>query len=441
MGSSFSETERKKVPWLLCAPFRACVALYRSKLITVEPVVFLFMLGKHLYMPLYEQYYFAKYGTQILLNTTFPFPNGSFCLNSSEVDSYAGNGSFRTVETWSNNLVVYGQLAGRIPAIIVTVFLGPLSDRFGRKPLIFLGTIGSIFGGLFSILIVHLQWNPYYFIVANFLNGVTGDFAAVLSGGFSYIADISSDRWRGLRIGIVEAVVAIGSAVGPISVGYWLKWNECDFIQPLWLYTACNVASALYVMFCIPESLSRAKRIELTDSNPKGFAAMLRGVRIFLGFVPQYSVWKLWAVNLVMCLLVFNTLGSFLIAVYFLKAPPFDIDAEMVGLYQGTYYVSRTLSNTLLMAVFSAAKLPEAAIALIAVAFNSGCNLLIGFSTMVYQVYAGEPIIVTVKKEGHWHYRCISLFSGCLSRCREFDLDSSEDTHVKTGRTKRSRLL
>jgi predicted Zn-dependent protease len=41
------------------------------------------------------------------------------------------------------------------------------------------------------------------------------------------------------------------------------------------------------------------------------------------------------------------------------------------------------------MAVFSAMKMPEAAIALIAVAVHSACNLLIGFSRKVYQVYTG----------------------------------------------------
>ena len=374
------------------SPFRACVALYRRKLITVEPVIFLFLLARHMYMTLYEQYYYVSYGSQLLQNTSFPFPNGSFCLNSSDVDNYGGNGSFKTVETWSNDLVVYGQVANRIPAIIITILAGPLSDRFGRKPLLFIGTIGSTMGAFISLLIVHFQWNPYYFIVANFVSGITGDAAMILSGGFSYVADISSDKWRGLRIGIIEGVMSIGSGVGPTLVGYWLQWNSCNFIQPLWLYAGCNLACGLYVLFCIPESLTKAERKELTARNPKGLKSMLHGCGIFSGFSPQYSVWKLWAANFVACLFSFNVLGSNLITLYFLKAPPFDVDAQMVGLYQGVYYASRLLSNTILMAIFSAMKMPEAAIALVAVAFNSSCNLLLGFSRKVYQVYAGNEL-------------------------------------------------
>ena len=194
-----------------------------------------------------------------------------------------------------------------------------------------------------------------------------------------------------MRIGIIEAVMAIGSAGGPISAGYWLQWNNCNFIPPLWLYTGCNIAAGLYVVLCIPESLSKHEREELSLRNPKGCKSVLHGFRIFLGFAPQYSVWKLGVANIVACLLAFNSIGYYLIVVYFLKAPPFDIDAQMVGLYQGTYYASRMVSNTLLMAIFSAVKLHEAAIGLIAVAFNGGCNLLTGFSRKVYQVFIGQP--------------------------------------------------
>ena len=388
------DNEKRASSLLLLYPFRACVVLYRCKLITVEPLIFLFMLARHLYTPLYEQYYYVQYASQILQNTSFPFPNASFCLNSSEVDSYAGNGSFKRVEALSNNLVVYGQIANRIPSMIVTIFVSSLSDRFGRKPLLLLGTVGSSLGAVLSVLIVYFHLNPYYFILANFISGVTGDGYVILAGGFAYVADISSHKWRGLRIGIIEGVLAIGSAAGPISAGYWLQWNNCNFIPPLCLYTGCNVVSGLYVLCCLPESLTKQERKELALRNPKGCKSVLQGFGVFLGFVPQYrhSVWKLWVATFVACLLTFNAIGYYLTVIYFLKAPPFDIDAQMVGLYQGTYYMSRTVSNTVLMAIFSAVKLPEAAIALIAVAFNGGCNLLTGFSRRVYQVYIGMHI-------------------------------------------------
>lgn len=370
-------------------PLRACSAFWRAKIITVEPAFFLFMWARHLYLPLYEQYYYVHYGAQILRNTSFSFPNGSFCLNSSEVDEYAGNGSFKSVETSSNDLLVYGQIANQIPSIIASLFLGPLSDRFGRKPFLFLICTGSALQGLLALLIVYFQLNPYYFIIGNFISGATGDFSGLMAVGLSYVADISTERWRGLRIGIVEAVSGLGAALGPLLGGIWLQKDNCDFVPVLWFYIASNAAAAVYFLFFIPESLSNTK---LTGKNPKRCTLLVRGIKIYFGLVPQYSAWKLWIAYLVSNLLMFIGSGGIYIGVYFLKAPPFDLDAQMVGIYQSVQSLSRGMANIVVMGGFTAIRMPEAVIALIAMLFNSGGNLLTGFSRKSYQVFTGRQV-------------------------------------------------
>ena len=115
-------------------------------------------------------------------------------------------------------------------------------------------------------------------------------------------------------------------------------------------------------------------------------------MKIYFGFVPEYSAWKLWIAFSVANLLILIGAGAIFLAVYFLKAPPFDLDAQAVGIYQSVQGLSRGMANVVLMGIFSAIQMPEAVIALIAMLFNSGGNLLTGLSREVYQVYTGKMI-------------------------------------------------
>ena len=362
-----------------------------AKIITVEPVLLLFMFARYLYSPLYEQYYYVRYGSAVLRNTSFPFPlNASYCLDSSEIDEYAGNGSYKIVEAHSSHLVMYGQLANRIPSIVITLLIGPLSDHFGRKPVIIAAGLGTSLQAAMAIIIVYYQLNPFYFIIANFFSGITGDFAGILAGSFSYVADVSSPKWRSLRIGIIEAVLALGGALGQFFGGYWLNKIDCDFLPPMWLNLACNIAAIVYSLFFLPESLNKEERRKNAAKNPKGYKAITQGVKIFVGRTSgQYPTWKLWVANIFVNMAIFNVVGSLLITVYFLKAFPFDFNALMIGIYQSVESISRALSNTVVLAVLVALKVPDALIALIGLGFSCSCNLLTGLSKKTYQIFTG----------------------------------------------------
>ena len=374
----------------LCQPWKNCLTFRNAKIITVEPAIFCYMFATFLYIPLYQQYYYVRYGTQLLENTSFPFPNCSFCLNSSEVDKYAGNGTFRVVETWSDHLVLYGQVANRIPSILATIIIGPLSDRFGRNPVILAAVTGRTVLYVMSIVIIYFNWNPYYFILANFLSGLTGDFPAMIAGTTSYLADISAPKWRSLRIGIATGLISLGALIGQFSIGYWLKETNCDFVYPMCAVVAGNAIIIVYVLLFLPESLSRKEREELMLKNPKGLKSLTQGFRIFAGKVPEYSQWRLWFLLISICMLLINVTGWEYTNVYFLKAPPLDFNPILIGYYQSAYSGSRFLSSTLLIGTLVAVRTPDAAIALIGLTFNAGCNLLTGFSRKLYQVFASE---------------------------------------------------
>lgn len=367
------------------------VALYRMKPMKVELAVVLFMLGRHLYNPLYEQYYYLVDGSKILKNTSFVFPNGSFCVSSDLIDNYTNNSnSYKEDESFSNHLVAYGQLASTIPSVLVTLILGPLMDRFGRRIGIILPVVGKTLQGVFSIFIIKYTLNPYYFVLANFIGGLFGDFACVLAASFSYIADISSPRWRSLRVGLVESALAYGGGIGTVITGYWLRENNCKFLPPLWFYVGLNLFIIAYVILLVPESLSSSEREELRSRNKKGLRAYVEGFRLYFGGLSLSSTWKLYASTIVIIVLILNIYGGYLIDLYFVKASPFDFTTLQTGYYQAARSGSQGTASLLFIGLLVVLGASDVWVMLFGVLVHVVCSVLLGFANKAWQLYASK---------------------------------------------------
>ena len=367
------------------------LACYRAKFVTVEVAVVVYMLGRHLYSPLYEQYYYRTYGSKILRNTSFVFPNGSFCVSSDLIDNYTdNNNSYKLDESFSNHLVAYGQAAKTIPSIVVTMILGPVMNRFGRRIGIILPAVGTTLQGIFTAFIVKYSLDPYYFILANFIGGMLGGHTCILAASFAYIADISTLRWRSLRIGFIESAMSLGSGAGTFLVGYWLHKINCDYIPPLMFYIGCNLFIILYMLLFVPESLTRSEREEMCSKNPKGPRTYIEGFKLYLGVLSPSHTWMIYVSTTVIIVMVINVYGGSLIDVYFLKALQFDFNSFQIGVFQAVRSGSQTLANLLFMAVLVALTISDTWILLIATLFHIACNILIGFSNSAWQLYSSK---------------------------------------------------
>ena len=367
------------------------LSFYRVKFLKVEIAVIVYMIGRHLYNPLYQQYYYHIYGADILKNTSFVAPNGSFCLSSTLIDNYTGNNdSYKLDEAFSNHLVAYGQLANAIPSMIVTIILGPVTDKYGRKIGIILPAIGTTLQGIFIFFIIKYTLDPYYFILANFISGSFGDFTSILSSSFAYVADVSSTRWRTLRIGLVQSALSIGSASGGIIVGYWLHAINCDSLPPLWAYIGCSLFIVVYTTLCVPESLSRGERTKLHGKSRRGVRSFVEGLRLYCGGLSLATTWRLYVTTAVMYVAVLNIYGGTLIEVYFLKALPFNFNSLQIGIYQSVREATQGLFSLFFMTVLVICSIADTWIILLATLVHCGCLVLLGFSNKTWQLYTSK---------------------------------------------------
>ena len=90
--------------------------------------------------------------------------------------------------------------------------LGGLSDRFGRRPVIFVSLLGSATSYLLAGFAPTLAW----LFVGRIVAGVMG---ASFSAANAYIADVTPPEKRAGAFGMVGAMFGLGFIVGPALGG------------------------------------------------------------------------------------------------------------------------------------------------------------------------------------------------------------------------------
>lgn len=189
-------------------------------------------------------------------------------------------------------------------AFLVAPFLGRLSDRFGRRPVI----IAAAFGAAFAMTLFGIGGAIWVLVLARVIQGLTaGDLPAL----FAYLADITPPEKRAQRFGLLGALSGIGMMIGP-AIGGLLAAVSLQL--PVFLTAAVALVIAILSIFLLPESLApenRIARISVRDIQP--FAVFtdafsrkeLRGLMIGFGllalpfgfFVNNFSVLALDSVQ------------------------------------------------------------------------------------------------------------------------------------------------
>ncbi len=132
-----------------------------------------------------------------------------------------------------------------IGLVIGSALLGPLSDRYGRRPILLATALGAAAGHALTALALVMQSYPL-FIVARFGTGLLEGNGAVAR---ALVAEKLEGPQRLRALSLVNGSLHLGWLVGPVLAGFTLGFG---ITVPFWVAVAALVLAAALVAVTVP---------------------------------------------------------------------------------------------------------------------------------------------------------------------------------------------
>ncbi|HEY2847202.1 MAG TPA: MFS transporter, partial [Pyrinomonadaceae bacterium] len=134
---------------------------------------------------------------------------------------------------------------------IFSPILGSLSDRLGRRPVLFFSLLGTSVG----FLMVGFAGSLWMLFAGRILDGITG---GNISTAQAYIADVTTRKDRARGMGLIGAAFGVGFVLGPMLGGVLSRYGAS---VPFIFAGGLALVNAIGVFIYLPESLTKDKRL------------------------------------------------------------------------------------------------------------------------------------------------------------------------------------
>jgi MFS family permease len=170
--------------------------------------------------------------------------------------------------------LLIGVLGAAYPVMqfIGAPFLGRLSDRFGRKPILIISQLGTFVG----FLILGLANSLWLLFLARIVDGISG---ANISTAQAAITDSTNEKTRTQGLGLLGAAFGLGFIIGPVIAFLSLAATGNDYRVPAFVAAGFSAISIFLTTFWFHETLPEDKRGEADGTPAFSFAAMYKALR------------------------------------------------------------------------------------------------------------------------------------------------------------------
>ena len=173
--------------------------------------------------------------------------------------------------------------------LIFSPILGGLSDKYGRRPVLFLSIIGTGIG----FLVLGLATTLWMLFAGRILDGITG---GNISTAQAYIADITTTEDRAKGMGLIGAAFGIGFVFGPAIGGILSRWG----IHVPFLFAATlSFANAILLYFRLPETITPEHPARHRAAGGRGLKQLINSLKqprlafvlvIYFLFIVAFSI-------------------------------------------------------------------------------------------------------------------------------------------------------
>lgn len=160
--------------------------------------------------------------------------------------------------------------------VLATPVLGMLSDRFGRRRPMLIGSAGLVVS---TVLFALAETFPLL-VTARFVQGVAA--AAVWTAGVALVAEVTEPRNLGKVMGVVMTFMSVGLILGPPVGGFLEHWGNHS--TPFIVVTGVAVVSGIVQYFLIHDPERAEDPGELTPFGTLLADPVMRGtiIAVFL---------------------------------------------------------------------------------------------------------------------------------------------------------------
>jgi Arabinose efflux permease len=172
--------------------------------------------------------------------------------------------------------------------LIAAPWLGRLSDRYGRKPVLIASQIGTLIG----FLLLGVANTIWLLFISRIIDGISGGNIAIAQ---AMMSDSTTERTRTQGLGLIGAAFGLGFIIGPVIAFIALALSGNNYHVPAFIAAALSAASILISWLWLPET---HQATATTSSHTEGvslqnlwalFTLPRVGLMLILMFVQQFA--------------------------------------------------------------------------------------------------------------------------------------------------------